>query len=145
MYQLLGTWGFSPRPEPWVEMRKFYHEMTAENKSFIPSVPNLISTRWIKELRQKKQFDTFWSVWHVYWSWKKGHYTIYPNLPDHQGLVINRKTTGLHKGQADKSKDPLCLHWNRTYIDFPEQPVKIGYDGKVKAFENSLGGSKHQH
>ena len=132
MYQILGTWGFSPRPEPWLEMRKFHHETTAENKTFLPMVPNLVTTRWIKELQGQKKFDTFWSAWHVYWSWEKGHYTIYPNLPHHEGFVVNRRAAGLHGGAFDKSRDPMCLHWNDTYIDFPDQPVRIGYDGKIK-------------
>ena len=132
MYQILGTWGFSPRPKAWIEMRKFHHETVAENKSFEPLVPNIHPSYWYKQFKKKNRLDSFWSIWHIYWSWKKGQYTIFPNLPNKEGFVISRKAAGLHHGEKDKSKDPLCLHWNESYVDFPHSPMKIGYDGKVQ-------------
>ena len=63
----------------------------------------------------------------------EGLYTVYSNLPNREGLAINRKEVGLHQGASDpRPEDPLCTKWSEDYIKFPKVPVKIGYNGKVE-------------
>ena len=60
-------------------------------------------------------------------------YTVL-NTPAEGLLAINRHEAGLHDKGLDTNRrlDPLCTKWNDSYVDFPEEPVKIGYDGEIE-------------
>ena len=133
MYRVLGTWGFAPEAKSWIEMRNFHHKKMVTDKSFVPSIPGTVLDVWWKTLSAAGRQESMWEIWHVYWTNKKGLYTVYSNLPNREGLAINRKEVGLHQGASDpRPEDPLCTKWSEDYIKFPKVPVKIGYNGKVE-------------
>ena len=61
-------------------------------------------------------------------------YTVLLNTPVEGLLAINRHEVGLHDKGLDTNTRlvPLCTKWNESYVDFPEKPVKIGYDGGIE-------------
>ena len=133
MYKVLGTWGFAPTPKAWIGMRDFHHTTVAKDKNFEPLVPGIVPSGWYKTLKSQGREETIWEMWNVYWSYKHGTYTVYPNIPGHEGMASNRKEPGLHQGPNDaRPKDPLVMKWKDEYIKFPKTPARIGYDGKVE-------------
>ena len=114
-------------------MRDFHHQTVAKDKHFEPLVPGTAFSAWYKRFKKQGAEESFWEVWHIYWSYKHGTYTVFPNIPGHEGMAVNRKEVGLHQGpNAPRPKDPMVMKWKDEYIRFPKTPVKIGYNGKVE-------------
>ena len=75
--------------------------------------------------------ESMWTMWHIYYTDMKKQYTLYPSLPNMQGLTINWQEAGLHysKKQTRKKADPLLLTWDPKWDELPDNPVKLNYGG----------------
>jgi len=76
-----------------------------------------------------------WSMWYIYYMYINQLYSLHSNLRVYTGqkessLSVNRNEAGLHfshKGPADVSR--LLNVWKAEYILFPQETVKLDWDG----------------
>lgn len=78
-YPVLGTWGFSPSTRNWADFIDWFNEVY-KDKDFEPYVPGNVVTLWYKDFKRQGKAGGVWSIWHIYYAWKKEEYTIYPNF-----------------------------------------------------------------
>eukprot|EP00923_Selenidium_pygospionis_P013363 GHVN01023167.1.p1 GENE.GHVN01023167.1~~GHVN01023167.1.p1 ORF type:complete len:368 (+),score=23.26 GHVN01023167.1:109-1212(+) len=133
LYGVLGSWGFSPHPERWREFQDWFHTI---NSSLKPYVPNIKCTGWYKGLEKNGKARSMWTMHHVYHSHINKLYTVYCNLrikfrKEDLLLSYNRKEKGLHfkKPRGKTQSTNLMRDWNLDYGVFPEQIVRLAYDG----------------
>lgn len=133
MYPILGTWGFSPSHQNWINYVKWYDE-TSKVSAFQPLVPGILPTSWYKQFTARGKAGGMWSMWHIYHAWKFKLQTIYPNLPGKVGLAINWKEAGLHyvESQTNKKKsDPILTAWDPKFENLPDEPIHLNVNGRV--------------
>jgi glycosyltransferase involved in cell wall biosynthesis len=133
LYPILGCWGFSPKRENWEHFRAWY-KVASQIPSFSPLVPYHKPHQWYTNLSKLKQEDSMWEIWHLCYSWVHKEFTLYPNLPNSQGLTINRREAGLHytSQQTEAAKlrpDPLLMTWDEKYVSFPREPIYLNENG----------------
>jgi hypothetical protein len=75
-----------------------------------------------------------WTMWHIYYAWKQGEVTLYPNLPRSEGLTTNWQESGLHYHNAKPhAAGPLLVDWKEEFVNLPDVPVCLDANGKVVA------------
>lgn len=134
LYPVLGSWGFSPNTERWRDFLRWYQNVTVNSKGFIPHVPSLQPSHWYVALHKAGRAETMWTMWHIYFSYMKHQYTLYPNLPEHQGLVFNWKEPGMHYSAAEMGKgirENLLSTWREEDLRLPETLVILDARGDV--------------
>lgn len=78
LYPVLGTWGFSPCTQKWVQFTRWFNTVYP-NTSVEPIVPGNIASTWYKQFKKAGKANGMWSIWHIYYAWQSKEYTLYPN------------------------------------------------------------------
>ena len=102
---------------------------------FRPYVPGTLPSRNYKRLEQQGRASTMWTMWYIYYMHTNHLYSLHSNLRVYTGskqssLSINRNEVGLHykrKGNADVRR--LLRVWKDDYVSFPNEPVRLDWDG----------------
>jgi len=133
-YKLLGSWGYMPKRETWIEFRKWFHEKEPD-MSFDPTVKGLLPSFWFKRQfgRQRK---SMWTMWFIRFCHEHGYFTVYANFRAGDGtprtLASNWKERGMHYGRSSSSPDFLTLQRNESdFIKYVPQPRYYDWDGSV--------------
>lgn len=126
LYRLLGTWGFSPKPEVWGEFQQWYEER-AGNSSFKPHVDGLKINDWYHGRE--------WSNWFIRFTAERNTYVVHHHVDDQRvTLVGNWREPGEHygKGPAKGLDFPVLQKDHGVKFRFPEpsQLVRLDWDGK---------------
>lgn len=131
LYPILDSWGFSPKQDHWMAFVRWYKHASV-NTTFQPFVPGLVQTEWYKIFLYQGRADSMWTMWHIYYSWRYQHYTLYPNFRFLKGLSKNWKEPGLHFKKSKHNghnSDILVDDWKEDGFleQLPDTPVKIKY------------------
>lgn len=127
-YRLLGTWGFSPQRDAWVEFREWF-EKKKRNKEK-PYVPNLMTTNWYKSQEKDGFAPTMWSQWWIKFVDEKNYFTVTAHLPDGSTLAANWRESGMHYTKRKASRDFPLYNGTADQFLWPESPIKIDWDGR---------------
>ena len=137
LYRLFGTWGYSPKPNEWRNFQDWFH-VVRKNTSFHPYISDLIITDWFRMFERRRNADSMWEMWVIYYHYINNLYTVYPNLQNYSGqsntlLDINREEPGLHfKKKVKKDRSKLLLStWQKNFEKFPDFFPRYDFDGKA--------------
>ncbi|KAK2140690.1 hypothetical protein LSH36_1267g00035 [Paralvinella palmiformis] len=137
LYRLMGTWGFSPKPNEWRYFQDWFHKMRKDN-TFKPYMPGLKINAWFTSFERQRRGDSMWVMWPIFFHNKSNLYIVYSNLKKYTGqenvlLDTNRCEPGLHfkaHSQIPENRSYLLLsEWNRTFERFPEYLRRYDFDG----------------
>eukprot|EP00505_MAST-04D_sp_SCG-Rhode-Island_P000097 Stramenopile-MAST_4_protein_97 len=132
MYPLVGSWGFSPNIEHWVNFRNWYLDFTQHNSK--PYVPGLTPTSWYKQFEKQGRCPgkkCMWTMHHIKYSWThKDKFCVYLKAPNGQTLATNYQEPGLHYKGKPKIDAPTLEQWSEELAQFSENPIMIGYNGQ---------------
>ena len=135
---LLGTWGYSPKPEMWVPFTQWADAfIKSGDKPYVTGASTL--TGWYKQFEKEGRCPgvrCMWSILHMYYVERhKARYTLYVNDREKHTMASNFREAGLHYGKSNQGADfPLISRWNTLYEDYPDRPIRVGWDGKVNGF-----------
>ena len=115
LYQLLGTWGFSPVAGHW---QAFVKWQTEASFSLYPYVDGLVTTDWWRAFEATGRAHTMWEQWFIRYCSDQKLYTLYPNTQDR--LISHWQEEGAHysKAQAEafrKNPETLASSWTATF------------------------------
>lgn len=128
-YKLLGTWGFAPQRDQWVEFRKWFADKSAKGEK--PYVENMMTTDWYKSQEVNGFAPTMWSQWWIKFVDEKGYFTVTPHLPDGSTLAANWREHGLHYSKGKPSTDFPVFSGNDEQFVMPDNPILVDWDGRI--------------
>lgn len=130
-YRLLGTWGFAPLREHWIEFRKWYELSRVRGDK--PYVDHLMTTTWYKEQEGKDGFaPRMWSQWWIRFAEQRNYFTVTANLPDGTTLAANWREPGLHYAHGEPTADfPVFQGSADQFVMPPDNPVLVDWDGQI--------------
>eukprot|EP00177_Eucheuma_denticulatum_P003968 GFKZ01007171.1.p1 GENE.GFKZ01007171.1~~GFKZ01007171.1.p1 ORF type:complete len:455 (+),score=60.27 GFKZ01007171.1:97-1461(+) len=128
-YRLLGTWGFAPQRDTWVEFRKWFEEKKESGEK--PYVNGLVTTEWYKSQEVDGYAPTMWSQWWIKFVDEKGYFTVTANLPDGSTLASNWREAGLHYSSSKPKADFPVFRGNDEQFIMPDNPILVDWDGRV--------------
>lgn len=128
-YKLLGTWGFAPQRDIWVEFRKWFEEKRTSGEK--PYVKNLITTEWYKSQEKDGFAPTMWSQWWIKFVDEKGYFTVTPHLPNGTTLASNWREKGLHYSKNKASQDFPLFKGNEEMFQMTESIISVDWDGRI--------------
>lgn len=128
-YRLLGTWGFAPQRDHWVEFRKWFELCRARDDK--PYVDGLITTDWYKSQERNGFAPNMWSQWWIKFVDEKNYFTVTPHLPDGTTLAANWKEPGLHFAKASAQADFSVFRGNSDQFVMPDNPIHVDWDGLI--------------
>lgn len=128
-YRLLGTWGFAPQRDQWVEFRKWFTDKKAKGEK--PYVDNLITTSWYKSQEVNGFAPTMWSQWWIKFVDEKGYFTVTAHLPDGSTLASNWRESGLHYSKNKPTADFPVFRGNDEQFVMPDNPILVDWDGRI--------------
>lgn len=128
-YKLLGTWGFAPQRDQWVEFRKWFEAKKARGEK--PYVENLVTTKWYKSQEVNGFAPTMWSQWWIKFVDEKGYFTVTAHLPDGTTLAANWRESGLHYSKSEPSADFSVFQGNDEQFVMPDNPILVDWDGQI--------------
>ncbi|KAI0559423.1 Nucleotide-diphospho-sugar transferase [Gracilaria domingensis] len=135
-YKLLGTWGFAPQRDQWVEFRNWFEEKRARNEK--PYVKGLMTTSWYKEQEVNGFAPTMWSQWWIKFVEEKGYFTVTANLPDGTTLAANWREAGLHYSKNKPKTDFPIFRGNEEQFVMPDDPpILVDWDGRIISASSS--------
>lgn len=142
LYSLMGSWGFSPTPEHWLDFQNWYHS-AIKDSDFHPYVEGLVMNSWFKKFQKERRAHTMWTMWFIYYCNAHHLYTVYNNLNAHYNttkncLAVNRREPGLHfSGKAVDNTGSLLRLWKDEFVDFTEPVQLYGFNGRRLTFQRS--------
>ena len=128
-YKLLGTWGFAPQRDQWVEFRKWFEEKRAKGDK--PYVDGLMTTSWYKSQEVNGFAPTMWSQWWIKFVDERGYFTVTAHLPDGTTLASNWRESGLHYSKNKPSADFPIFRGNEEQFTMPDNPILVDWDGRI--------------
>lgn len=128
-YRLLGTWGFAPQRDRWLEFRKWFEFSRARDEK--PYVDGLITTGWYKKQEVNGFAPHMWSQWWIKFVDEKNYFTVTPRLPDGSTLTANWRETGLHYNTKKPSVDFPVFRGSSDQFVMPDNPVHVDWDGLI--------------
>lgn len=135
LYNLVGSWGYSPNPEHWSDFQDWYHHVVKDS-NFQPYVEGLVMNTWFKKFQKEHRSHTMWTMWFIYYCNIHRLFTVYNNLnacynTTKYCLAVNRREPGLHfSGKAVENSDFLLRVWRDEFVNFRENASMYGFDGK---------------
>jgi len=127
-YRLLGTWGFAPERDEWVEFRSWFEEMKAKGEK--PYVDKLMTTDWYKSQEKDGFAPTMWSQWWIKFVDERNYFTVTAHLPDGSTLACNWREQGLHYSKVKPSADFPIFRGNVEQFVMPDDPILVDWDGR---------------
>lgn len=128
-YKLLGTWGFAPQRDQWVEFRKWFEEKRAKGEK--PYVDGLVTTEWYKRQEVNGFAPTMWSQWWIKFVDEKGYFTVTAHLPDGTTLASNWREPGMHYSRGSPKVDFPIFQGNDEHFVMPDNPILVDWDGRT--------------
>ncbi len=129
---LLGSWGFAPKREVWLEFRKWFEETVRAGKK--PYVHDLLSSRWYRgqDRRHLGYAPSMWTQWFIKFVDERSYFTVTPHLLDGTTVCANWKEPGLHYSRKNRPRKdfPLFLG-NSTQFSWPKTLLKFDWDGTI--------------
>lgn len=128
-YRLLGTWGFAPQRDVWLEFRAWFEKKRAAGEK--PYVDGLITTSWYKSQEVDGFAPHMWSQWWIRFVDEKGYFTVTPHLPDGTTLSANWRERGMHysAGKRTPPSRDFPVYNGAAEFTWPESPVRVDWDG----------------
>lgn len=137
IYALVGSWGFSPRPRPWRQFQRWYHEVRTNNATYEPYVKGIVMSNWFRIFGKRKGGEeTMWTMWFIAFSHDHRLFTLYNNLNSLENtttncLAVNRREPGLHFHKKPANNTGLLLgQWKDRYVKFSHIITRYGFDTK---------------
>ncbi len=128
-YRLLGSWGFAPVRDKWVEFRAWYEKKRKAGEK--PYVDGLITTHWYKQQEVGGHAPSMWTQWWIRFAHEKDYFTVTPHLTDGTTLCANWRERGMHYSSNKPSKDFPIFKGTSDQFTWPVNPLKIDWDGTV--------------
>ena len=139
MYPALGTWGYSPKASVWRSWLDWYYKVQKEDPEFQPIMPGFLYNVWYQMFLRDGTASSMWEMWHLYYVDKRHLTCVYANPPGGKTLCSNWQEAGLHfDGSSAKPKHETLQEWAPELIDFPDEPLQLGWDGNPVIFEHAL-------
>lgn len=143
LYKLLGTIGFSPHPQRWLEFMSWIDTISLEtfDPTRLNSLPLLETSKWFQKLKP----SGWWEAWFIYKCELESLYTLYMFPPNKRSLALHWSEKGEHSGG---STGPGGTLFTGQVSVFPATLDKYGWDGKreqpdlltkITAYAQSIG------
>jgi hypothetical protein len=134
LYQLIGTWGYAPKPDHWRDFQDWFHKVW-KDPDFRPYIPDTVLDSWYRKFEKQGRRFSMWEMYLIYYNHEHKLYTVYSNLLEFTGkkdvlLDSNRREIGLHATRdsyKDNSENLLCS-WDSSYVQFPDHIVRYEFD-----------------
>eukprot|EP01048_Picozoa_sp_COSAG05_P013128 COSAG05_NODE_1368_length_5060_cov_5.437412_2_plen_222_part_00 len=121
-YQLIGTWGYSPKPAHWLRFTAWAREFAASGLR--PYVAGTYPGLWYKEFEATGRCPgprCFWEIYHIkYTTLFPDRWTVYYKAPRSTTLAANWQEAGLHYAAQ---RGPPKSDWP---VYRPPQVVAVG-------------------
>lgn len=140
LYPVVISWGTSPVPVVWRQFQDWFYETKRKFPRYKPYTKGAaLQTSWYRKFEFERREDSMWTMWFIHFSYQKHLYTLQPNILNVTGsgryLAVHRLEKGLHsrgpKKEVNSTKRLLTM-WKSEFIQFPNDPVKYGYNGAVE-------------
>lgn len=137
LYPLVGSWGFSPRTEHWINFTKWASNYLPKESREKPYVENTVLTTWYKSFETTGRCPGKNCMWtqlhHYYTSFSMDKYTLYLKAPQNKALCHNHRERGLHfdKGMELSVGNRLIKIDENLTTQFQETPIVLNYNGDV--------------
>lgn len=126
-YRLLGTWGFAPQRDHWIEFRKWFEAKRERDEK--PYVDGLVTTQWYKSQEKNGFAPNMWSQWWIKFADEKNYFTLTGHLPDGTTLAANWRESGLHYSKNEPKADFPVFRGNDDQFVMPDNPILVDWDG----------------
>ena len=129
LYQLIGTWGFSPHPAHWRSFQDWFHDVW-KDPEFRPYLPGTELNVWYRKYERAGAMYSMWEMYFIYYCHKHDLYIVYPNLRSFAGredvlLDTHRQEPGLHASSRAAQKSSLLMRtWKPEYVKFSNAVTK---------------------
>jgi hypothetical protein len=148
-YQLVGTWGYSPKVDHWIRFSNLVNKFMATGKR--PDVPATTKPgTWLKKFEKEGRCPgvrCFWEINHIYYSMLfPDRWSIYLKAPQGTTMSANWQEAGLHYAGNANPRSDAPVH--RTHMSepatyhFPAKPHVVTWDGKLHDDRDFVG---HEH
>ena len=137
LYPLVGSWGFSPRLEHWINFTKWTMQYLPDEIREKPYVEDTVPTTWYKSFEKTGKCPGKNCMWtqlhHYYTSFSPDKYTLYYKAAGKKALSHNYREKGLHfgKGVEVPVGNTLIKADDILRIQFPTTPIVLNYNGEV--------------
>lgn len=128
-YRLLGTWGFAPQRDHWIEFRKWFENKRERNEK--PYVDGLVTTSWYKSQEKDGFAPNMWSQWWIKFVDEKDYFTVTAHLPDGTTLASNWRESGLHYSKTSPKADFPVFRGSPEIFSMPDNPIVLDWDGLI--------------
>eukprot|EP01047_Picozoa_sp_COSAG01_P033949 COSAG01_NODE_2524_length_7505_cov_29.604915_4_plen_419_part_00 len=136
-YQLVGTWGFSPKASHWLKFSRWAKQFRASGRK--PYTEGTQTNSWYKAFEKKRRcpgLRCMWSQHHVkYTTLFPDRFVIYIKAPGGTTMAANYQEDGLHySGQGGQADNPLYEPLSDpgyTLDMFPDRPKVLTWKGKL--------------
>lgn len=128
-YRLLGTWGFAPQRDHWIEFRKWFENKRARKEK--PYVSGLVTTDWYKRQEIDGFAPNMWSQWWIKFVDEKNYFTVTAHLPDGTTLAANWRESGLHYSKTEPKADFPIFRGSPEIFSMPDNPILVDWDGLI--------------
>ena len=141
LYALVGSWGFAPRPNVWIDFQDWYADVRRHGSPLRPLVRGLIMSTWYEQFERQRKVETMWTIWFIYYCSVRQLYTAYNNVHSVAAVVIptselryicvNRREPGLHfTGKPTELTQKLLRTWRPEFARFSRTPPVFNYAGE---------------
>merc|ERR1712159_544349 len=115
-YQLLGTWGYSPKVAHWIRFTAWARDFKASGVA--PYVAGTYPGLWYQDFERKGRCPgprCFWEIYHIkYTTLFPDRWTVYFKAPRDTTLSANWQEKGLHYA-GQKQGRPATSDWPVFY------------------------------
>jgi len=92
-----------------------------DSEKFDPYVPGLITSDWLHMHTNMGKRHMTWEQWHVYYSERHNHFTLYLTLPKSLTMAANWREAGVHARSSFNRRDfPLLDYCAIQLQEFPD-------------------------
>jgi hypothetical protein len=88
LYPTLGTSGFSPNTQNWLQFQAWLKKIVQEKINVVPFIENNVAVRWYNTLKTKGKADSMWEMEYLFYTQIQNEFTLYPNFPGKISFII---------------------------------------------------------
>eukprot|EP00802_Teleaulax_amphioxeia_P005177 Tamp_05181.p1 GENE.Tamp_05181~~Tamp_05181.p1 ORF type:complete len:661 (+),score=38.00 Tamp_05181:313-2295(+) len=136
VYSLVGSWGFSPKPQHWIKFTSWARKFIVNEKMTKPYVDGIVTTSWYKSFEGKRRCpgkNCMWTQLHIkYTSLFPDKYTVYAKCSNGLSLASNHREAGLHYSEKMGRESSLVRDFlEPSLLNFPDPPYIVSWDGHL--------------
>ena len=136
LYSLVGSWGFSPKPQHWIQFTSWARKFILNERMTKPYVDGIVTTSWYKSFEGKGRCpgkNCMWTQLHIkYTALFLDKYTVYAKCPNGLSLASNHREAGLHYSKKVGRESSLVRGFlEPSLLKFPEPPYIVSWDGHL--------------